>query len=370
MASSLSHGRWAVPQHDQDTWVYPEGEIPAISTASGKDDNSRLWALPRVNTFLLEDPDGRNSWKYVYAVLLDNYFVLLETKTRGTGKTKTSHVMRPIPLECLRLGDVNFNDHLTLALQGRKKKSGMFNRIRSGGQPPAEYHNSFTIYHAYSTTSRQYTLWTEYPSAVNIWSGDLWDAIQERKNKVLLYTHHVLDEGFFCVPAGVPLTHGTHITGHVLCIAEFSFQGTHYLVVGCTNGIYARHRVNDSPFRRVLEIKESISIVAVPEFNEFLVHYESALYSYPLDLIVQISRGDATPESLDDSKERLAQGRGDVLFMKVGCVFDRTLIVYAAKNEQVTLHVLELAHRNENRQTPGDRATYCLWVLSVLIYVP
>jgi|SRR5712672_1177140 len=120
-----------------------------------------------------------------------------------------------------------------------------------------------------------------------------------------------------------------------------AFQGTNYLVIGCTNGIYVRDLVNDSressrllpvlivnfpaAFRQVLEINDPTSIVAVSEFNEFLVHYESALYSYPLDLIVRVSRGDATPEGLDDSKERLAQGRGDVLFMKVGCIFDETL---------------------------------------------
>jgi len=139
-----------------------------------------------------------------------------------------------------------------------------------------------------------------------------------------------------------------------------AFQGEHHLAVGCVNGIYVRNRdgVTDSPFRSVLKINTPISMAAFPEFNEFLVHYESTLYSYPLDLIV---RGDSTPESLDKSKEKLAEGHGDILFFKAGCVSDRMSIVYAAKNsEQVILHVLELTHhwKNGNQQTLDDRASY------------
>jgi len=238
----------------------------------------------------------------------------------------------------------------------------MFSRIRSGAQLPTEYHYSFTIRHAYSKTSHQYTLYTQYPTVLNVWTEDLRTAIQARRNKIPLYTPQVLDrsDDLFCVPPSVPFPHGTHVASHALCVAEFSFQGTHHLFVGCTNGIYIRDLVNDSPFRKVLEIDRPTSIVAVPEFNAFVVHYGSALCSYPLDLIVQVSHGDATPESLDDSdsKERLAQDHGDVLFMKVGRILDETLIVYAAKNKQATLHVLQLVHQNENRQTPGDRTLY------------
>jgi len=128
-----------------------------------------------------------------------------------------------------------------------------------------------------------------------------------------------------------------------------------------------------------LKINNPTSIVIFPESNEFLVHYESALFSYPLDLIVRVSRGDSTPESLDESKEKLAEGHGDILFFKAGCVSDRTsskessyleppfcffyqqTVVYAAKNsEQVTSHVLELTPhwQNGNREALADRAPY------------
>ncbi|KAH9959334.1 citron-like protein [Russula dissimulans] len=160
-----------------------------------------------------------------------------------------------------------------------------------------------------------------------------------------------------------PLTHGTDIAGRAICVAEFLFQGEHHLAVGRANGIYVRNRdrMSDSPFRSVLKVNKPTSIAAFPESNEFLVHCESALYSYPLDLIVHVSRTGSTHESLDESKEKLAEGHGDILFFKAGSVSDRTSIVYAVKNsKQVTLHVLELTHheKNGNRQTPADRASH------------
>ena len=73
-----------------------------------------------------------------------------------------------------------------------------------------------------------------------------------------------------------------------------------------------------------MKINKPNTIAAFPEYNEFLVHNESALYSYPLDLIVRISRGDSTPESLDESKVKLAEGHRDSLFFKAGYISDRT----------------------------------------------
>jgi len=185
MTSSRSHDGWTVPQRDQDTWVYPEGEIPALSTASGKDDNSRAWTLSRADMFVLEDSDARNSWKYVHVVLLDNYLVLLETKTREKGRSESSHVIRPIPLECLRLKHVCWGDEIARAWHGRKNDSA-FSRNRPGSQLLTEYEYSFTIHRAYSETTRQYTLYTKYPTGLNIWTNNLRKAIKERNNKILV----------------------------------------------------------------------------------------------------------------------------------------------------------------------------------------
>jgi hypothetical protein len=75
-----------------------------------------------------------------------------------------------------------------------------------------------------------------------------------------------------------------------------------------------------------LEFNEPASVAAIPEFDKFIVHCESALYSYSLELAILVSQGDAASKpSLDNSEEKLAQGHGDVLFFKAGRLADRTL---------------------------------------------
>ena len=66
-------------------------------------------------------------------------------------------------------------------------------------------------------------------------------------------------------------------------------------------------------------------MIALPEFNKLIVHFESALFSYSLDLVVSVSRGHSTPKSLEDSAERLAQKDGNVLFFTAGRLASRTL---------------------------------------------
>jgi RHO1 GDP-GTP exchange protein 1/2 len=78
-------------------------------------------------------------------------------------------------------------------------------------------------------------------------------------------------------------------------------------------------------FLRVLEYNEPMSIVAIPEFDKFLVHCEKSLFSYPLEMVVRAFRGEVTAKDLDDSMKRLAEEHGSVLFLKTGSVAGRTL---------------------------------------------
>lgn len=66
-------------------------------------------------------------------------------------------------------------------------------------------------------------------------------------------------------------------------------------------------------------------MVANQDFDKFLVHCESALYSYPLDVVVRTSQGELTLESLVNSEEKLGQDHGKVLFFKTGRIANRTL---------------------------------------------
>jgi RHO1 GDP-GTP exchange protein 1/2 len=77
-------------------------------------------------------------------------------------------------------------------------------------------------------------------------------------------------------------------------------------------------------FVKVLEFNEPNSIVAIPEFNKFLVHCESELSSYPLDKVVRVSQGTAEYKDLGDSAENPAKDDGEVLFLKAGSILDRT----------------------------------------------
>lgn len=65
-------------------------------------------------------------------------------------------------------------------------------------------------------------------------------------------------------------------------------------------------------------------MVAIPEFNKFLVLCESTLFSYPLDMVVRVSQGDVTLKNLDDSGERLAREYGNVTLLKAGSFDNRT----------------------------------------------
>ena len=68
-----------------------------------------------------------------------------------------------------------------------------------------------------------------------------------------------------------------------------------------------------------------MAIVAIPEFDKFLVHCEKSLFSYPLEMVARASRGEVTTKELDDSMKRLAEEQGSVLFLKTGTVAGRTL---------------------------------------------
>lgn len=296
--------------------------------------------------------DTWRSWSDVFGALLDNYFFLLKEQMNASGTVTRSHIVRPIPLEYLRLASF---DGPPEARKGRAD-NGSFMNISSTKQNMYP----FIIYHASSSIPRRYTLYTSTPTARTKWYNALVDAIGVRKarqdaNK--WYGPQTLNNGFFRLPSRNSLTAGMQFTGRILCAAHFPFQKRNFLAAGCTNGVYVGIRA-DSSFQKVLELINPTSIVAVPEFNKFIVHCDTALFSYPLDLVVRVSQGHATPKILGDSAERLAQKDGSVLFFKAGRVGHRTLIVYAAKSFlHATLHVLELTRQDENTKSSANRGS-------------
>ncbi|KAF8269572.1 Dbl homology domain-containing protein, partial [Lactarius quietus] len=303
--------------------------------------------------------DARRSWSDVFGALLDNYFMLLKEETKTSLTVKRRFVWRPIPLEYLRLG--SFDD--TPEVRRERADNGSFISISSTKQNLYP----FSIYHAGGKASRQYTLYAPTMTARDKWHQALLEAIGVRKarqdaNK--WYAPQALNVSFFRVPSRKPYAPGIRISGRIICAATFSSQGRKYLAVGCTNGTYvaAEHSTlstTDSiegSVPRPLDFIKPTSIVALPETNNVLVHSETALFSYPLDLFIRVSQGDAAIQELNHSTERLAQKEGNVLFCKAGRVAGRTLVVYATKSfVNVTLSILE-PQWNGNRHSSSYRS--------------
>jgi hypothetical protein len=120
-------------------------------------------------------------------------------------------------------------------------------------------------------------------------------------------------------------------------------------------------------------------MIALPDFNKFVVQHEASLLAYSLDLLARVAQGQAPPQTLDASMEKLAGQDGSVLFARSGRVGNRTLrksslarlcvdkgpydhvVIFASKKLlQVTVHTLEAVNLSNNmsprRSTGGSLA--------------
>jgi hypothetical protein len=66
-------------------------------------------------------------------------------------------------------------------------------------------------------------------------------------------------------------------------------------------------------------------MVALEKFNKFLVHSESGLLSYSIDLLTRVALGQAPPEALEASQEKIAGQDGHILLFRTGRIGSRTL---------------------------------------------
>lgn len=84
------------------------------------------------------------------------------------------------------------------------------------------------------------------------------------------------------------------------------------------------------------------------DFNKLLVHYDTSLVSYSLDLLARFALGEASKQALDASLERIAggdsgAGTGNVLFFKHAQVGHRmlgaALIIYCSSIVRISLNL-------------------------------
>ncbi|KAI0058174.1 hypothetical protein BV25DRAFT_1891692 [Artomyces pyxidatus] len=330
---------WAVCE----SLVYSKGEI--IDMDLYDDSRTLIYSSPLSRK---QRSDSWGTWTDLMGALLDNYFLLLKEETRPSGALKRQVVSRPIPLEFLRLA--SFSE----PAETRKERSDNSSFITLSSTRQEMF--PFTIYHAAAKTSRRYTLYTTSASMRKKWHDALVDAMGVRKVRQdanMWFAPQPLNDGYFrIISSRIPLTPGTRFTGHVTCATAFFNNARSYLAVGCSNGIYVGMRADNS-FHKVLPTVSPTAIVALPEFNKVIVHHESSLLSYSLDLLVRVSQGNSTVQSLEASIERIGAKDGNVLFFRAGRIANRTLVVYATKSfMQVTLHAMEVVKPTATSLTP------------------
>ncbi len=136
-------------------------------------------------------------------------------------------------------------------------------------------------------------------------------------------------------------------------------------------------------FTKVLNHISPLALAAVQTykdkiFNKFIIHHESSLISYSLDLIVRVSQGQADVKLLNASMEKIAGQLNSVVFFKHTHVGSRVLsrslvdqqtrdneffplVIYASKKTfqvSLNLQVLEVVDISEAAMSPkrGSKA--------------
>ncbi|KAG1750776.1 hypothetical protein EDB19DRAFT_1676909 [Suillus lakei] len=289
-------------------------------------------------------------WNDLFVALLDNY-LLLTKEERGTGGISQA-LHHPIPLEYLKLGSFEGQPE---SRKERSEEGGILDNLRAQYKPIYP----FTVYHS----CRQIRCGGILCSRRLSLRGQKWrnalieakgiDDVRRDANK--WFAPQLVDDGSFRSPGALtPRGFGSKASGRVTNAVSFTAAGGKRLMaVGCATGIYVGSR-GDINFRKILSYGNPSSIIVLQEFNKFIVHHESYLLAYSLDLLARVAMYQAPASSLDASMEKIAGGDGTVLFCSAGRIKQRTIIVYALKSFfQITVHALEAWTLSELRRTPS-----------------
>jgi len=78
-------------------------------------------------------------------------------------------------------------------------------------------------------------------------------------------------------------------------------------------------------FRKVLNLPNPTYMVALEKFNKFIVHHDSSLLSYSIDILARVALGHSQPQLLEATLEKIAEHDGHILFFRAGRIGNRTL---------------------------------------------
>ncbi len=66
-------------------------------------------------------------------------------------------------------------------------------------------------------------------------------------------------------------------------------------------------------------------MAALQDYNKLIVHVNSLLYSYSLDILARVSQGQSTPQALEASLETIAGQDNPVIFFRAGELLKRMI---------------------------------------------
>lgn len=295
------------------------------------------------------------SWSDETASLVDNYFILTRDETQSNGTVRRRLMSRPIPLFYLRLG--SFNDP-TEARKERSDDGGLLDSLildslRCNTVPVYP----FTIYHASGKATRRYTLYVTSESVRKKWYTSLFNAIglhKVRQEANLWFYPQTLTDGFFrMIGPKVVANSKVRLSGRITSAVPFTSEDRKFIAVGCSTGVYAARRGSED-FRRIFTYSDPSSLAAIQSigsriFNKFIIHSDTSLWSYSLDILAQMILGKAEPTMLSASAEKIAGSESNVVFAKYVHIGERALLIYASKKRLQTstaLNVMEAVDKS------------------------
>ncbi|KAF9025814.1 hypothetical protein BDZ89DRAFT_1068060 [Hymenopellis radicata] len=328
--------------------VYQKGEILDMDLYD--DSRTLIYAGPVARRIR-----SSSTWNDLTLALLDNFILMTREETKANGVVKRYIMSRPIPLSFLRLA----------SFDGLPEHRKVYDK--EGSVLGLRYHNEpvypFTIYHASSKASKRYTLFVTSDAVRKKWYNALVDAIgvhKARQDGNMFFDPRTLTDGFFrTIGSRINQTSTSKLTGKISSAVSFVSGGRPYVAVGCTAGIFVSPRGREE-FTKVLNHISPLALAAVQThqdktFNKFIIHHESSLISYSLDLIVHVSQGQAEIKLLNASMEKIAGQNSSVMFFKHTHVGSRVLIIYASKKHfqvSLNLQVLEVLDISEAVMSP------------------
>lgn len=194
----------------------------------------------------------------------------------------------------------------------------------------------------------------------------------------MLFSPRSLTDGFFRMSRLDPRNTNPRLTGTIICAVSFVRARTRFLVVGCESGIYAAPVEPDVKFRRVLNCMHPISLAALTtlghkSFNRLVVHVDSAVMTYSLDILARLALDQSHLYSLDASMERVGGSDVNIVLCKHIHFDKKALLIYGSKrrlSSSVMLHAVEALDTSEALQSPTGTSARSFRPLGESGYVP